>query len=149
VRLDAETAGEHFRKALGHSGDSALRSFLVDPEMADYAALNHTYAAEIALFWRQLAGRPDHKDVFTPLYFETGFRYHSRTSDLLEAITELKEKFRAAWLTEYTPFRLQLALEKYDVECQYWLRVQRRIKHIAETFKTGDAQPPLESVIGE
>ncbi len=86
VRLDAEDAAQHFRKAIAHDSDSTLRSFLVGAEMAGYAALKHIYAAEIAGFWRQLAGHPDHKDVFTLLYFETGFRYHSRTSDRVHAL---------------------------------------------------------------
>jgi hypothetical protein len=39
-------------------------------------------------------------------------------------------------------------MEKFDLEFQYWWKLQMRIREITERYHNGDALPPLESVTG-
>jgi hexosaminidase len=149
-RLAAEDAQEHFRAALKLGADpAALNTLLTGARMVDYAAMRYVYAAEIAGFWKECTKNPDPRNVRSLLAYETSSKYHTRISDLLDEITELREKFRECWLNEYTPFRLGLALGKYDAEFQFWWRAQRSIEDVASHFKQGDTLPALDSVMGE
>jgi hypothetical protein len=148
-RLAAEDAQEQFRVALKLGADpTTLNTFLTGARMVDYAAMRTTYAAEIAGFWKQCGTHPDLRNVRYLLDFEASFRYHSRISDMLDEITELREAFRQCWLDEYEPFRLGLATSKYDAEFQFWWKAQKGIQDIARRFQQGDALPALDSVVG-
>jgi len=65
---------------------------------------------------------------------------------MLDGILETKELFRKAWLMEYTPFRLGVAMGKFDLEFQFWLTLQRRLEKLNQNYKEGDALPSLESL---
>jgi hypothetical protein len=107
--------------------------------------LKYIYASEIADFWKQLNEKPNAGDFRLLISIETRAKYHSRTSDMLDAIIETKEMFQKAWLNEYTPFRLGIALGKYDMEFQFWLRFQRRLENL--NYREGEALPSLESLV--
>lgn len=64
---------------------------------------------------------------------------------MMDAIIETKEIFRKAWLNEYTPFRLGIALGKYDLEFQFWLKFQRRLENL--NYREGETLPSLESLV--
>jgi hypothetical protein len=72
---------------------------------------------------------------------------HGRIIDLMEAIGELREDYRSAWLSEYTPYRLATALGRWDGEFQYWRAMQERLRAFSRTRKDGDPLPPLQRVI--
>ena len=63
---------------------------------------------------------------------------------MLDMIVITKEAFKRAWMNEYEPFRLGVVLGKYDLEFQYWLKLQRRMENLR--FKEGEALPPLEKI---
>ncbi len=65
---------------------------------------------------------------------------------MLDAIIEVKEIFRKAWLNEYTPFRLGIAMGKYDHEFQFWLSFQRSLENLS--YREGEPLPALESLTG-
>lgn len=67
--------------------------------------------------------------------------------DLLGAIAELRPKYRAEWLSEYTPYRLDSALGKWDGEYQYWRAVQEKLQDFSEASHEGDALPSLEKLL--
>jgi hypothetical protein len=146
-RLAAEIAQVHLREALAYGMDTiTLFAMLTGAKTLDYIALKYMYAAEIADFWKQLDEAEDKDEMRRWMHMEVSFKYHTRTSDMLDAIIELKEMFRKAWLNEYNTFRLGVGLGKYDLEFQYWLRLQRRLDAIRRDYKAGDELPALESL---
>ena len=144
-RLAAEDAQIFLRSALKYGIDTtSLFAMYTGARMLDYVALKYIYAAEISDFWKQLDKNPGAKNFKALVHHETRARYHSRTSDMLDAIIETKELFQKAWLNEYTPFRLGIALGKYDMEFQFWLKFQRRLENL--NYIGGEALPSLESL---
>jgi hypothetical protein len=77
---------------------------------------------------------------------EVSFKYHTRTQDMLDAIIELKEMYKKAWLNEYHTFRLGVGLGKYDLEFQYWLKMQRRMDEFCRQYEPNAIWPSLESL---
>jgi hexosaminidase len=147
ARLEAEKAEEHLMSAIESGTDTGtLKSLLVDARMVDIAAMKLIYAVEIADFWSSLEATSNADDAWSTLGGEIGSKYHSRTSDMMDAMADIRERFREAWLTEFTPFRLGVATAKFDGEFQSWWKLQRRVMKAAGSPNTG--LPPLESVIG-
>jgi hypothetical protein len=147
ARRWTEEAQKGFLKGLAADLDPVtLNAFLVGARMLDFTCLKHMYGAEIAGFWKILGPKPDREALRNYLNLETSAKYHVRTVDMQDLATELRERFREAWLREYTPFRLGVALGKWDKEFQYWLKMQERIERILRTFRQGDSLPPLETI---
>ena len=146
TRLAAEEAQERLDRARSLGGDPAtLSSLLLAARMLDYAAMKNAYAAEMAEFWRQLGPRPKREDLGFLLFSEINAQNHSRIEDLIDAVPELRDSYRAAWLAGYTPYRLGTVLGKWDAEFQYWWSLQRRLNKFEAGFHDGDALPPFES----
>ena len=146
-RLLAEKAQINLLKALSYDQDTTtLFAMLTGAKMLDYTALKYIYAGEISDFWDQLGKHPDTSQMLQWLRMEVTFKYHTRTQDMLDAIIDLKEMYRRAWLNEYQSFRLGVGLGKYDLEFQYWLELQRRMDKICSQYKSGDTLPSLETL---
>lgn len=146
-RLLAEDAQANARLGMEISGDSStFYSILVGAKLLDYLALKYIYAGEIAGFWEGVQKATDKKETMRLLHNEVIWKYHSRVADMLDAVVETKEYFRRAWLHEYTPFRMGVALGKYDYEFQYWLRLQRRLVRVDEDFKKTGTLPDLKDI---
>lgn len=145
-RLASEDAQIFIRSALKSGVDTtSLLAMLAGAKMLDYIALKYLYAGEIADYWKQLNEKPSTADFRLLISIETKAKYHSKTSDMLDAIIETKELFQKVWLNEYTPFRLGIALGKYDMEFQFWLRFQRRLENLS--YREDVALPSLESLL--
>jgi hexosaminidase len=146
-RLAAEVAQINLREALEYSMDTiTLYAMLTGAKMLDYLSLKYIYAGEIAEFWQQLEEAEDKDEMRRWMHMEVSFKYHTRTSDMLDAVIELKEMYEKAWLNEYNTFRLGVGLGKYDLEFQYWLKMQRRMDEIRSHYKAGEKLPTLESL---
>lgn len=144
-RLAAEDAQIYLRNALKYGIDTtSLYAMFAGTKMLDYVALKYIYASEIAGFWKQMIENPNVFEFRSLIGHETREKYHSRTSDMQDAIIETKEIFQKAWSNEYTPFRLGIALGKYDLEFQFWLKFQRRLENL--NYVEGEALPSLESL---
>lgn len=149
TRLVAEDALEHLYRALSLGGDLAtLNSLLIGSRMLDYAGWKFLNAIEIAELWQAVGPRPTGDQWWNE--FESGVTYqsHGRLADMMDAISELREIYRAAWLAEYTPYRLASALGRWDAEYEYWRRLQARFQAFSKSHREGDALPPLESLTG-
>jgi hypothetical protein len=146
VRLLSEDAQEHLQRALELKGDpETLVSLLLGSQMLDYAGMKFLYATELADYWRQMGTHPTRRQVEFYIVTEMCEEDHSLIADLRDTIAGLRDPYRAAWLEEYTPYRLRAALEKWDAEYQYWYRLQRRLRDFADSFHEGDALPPFIS----
>jgi hexosaminidase len=146
-RLAAEEAEELLDKVPRAIDGPTVRAWLVGSRLVNFAALKYIYADQIAGFWKELGEHPTKRDFTTLIGRETAANYHSRAADMMDAIGELRDEYRAAWLEEYTPFRLSVGLEKYDQEFQFWWRFQQRIAALVAEFQEGSQLPPLESVV--
>jgi len=146
-RLASEVAQINLREALEYGKDTiTLYAMLTGAKMLDYLALKYIYAGEIAEIWQQLQEAEDKDEMRRWMHMEVSFKYHTRTSDMLDAVIELKEMYEKAWLNEYTTFRLGVGLGKYDLEFQYWLKMQRRMDEIRSLFQAKEKLPSLESL---
>ena len=146
-RLMAEEAQVFLLSALKEGIDtSTLFTLYTGARLLDYLALKYLYAGEIADFWKQINESSNKIDTMRKLYMELAYKYHTRTSDLLDGIVTTKELFSKAWLMEYTTFRLGVALGKFDYEYQFWLKFQLRLERLYQHYNDGDALPSLESL---
>jgi hexosaminidase len=123
---------------------ATFKSLEACARMVDYAALKHIYAREIADFWAELGPKPDKHEAFNLLFNEVSFKYHTRTSDMMDALSVICDRFRDAWLAEFTPFRLNIALAKFDAELATWWKLQRRFQKLVDNLDAG--LPPLETL---
>jgi hexosaminidase len=147
-RLAAEDAQIVIREALTFNTDTtSLFAMLVGAKMLDQLSLKYLYALEISELVKQAMENPDKVKSLGTIGNEVTFKYHTRTSDMLDGIIEIKNIFQKAWLEEYTPFRLGVALGKYDQEFQLWLRVQRRLGQIDEYINKKEDYPSLDSFL--
>ncbi len=145
ARLACDEALANILKAQAAGVDPAtFKSLEACCRMIDFAALKHFYAREIADFWAQLGPKPDPKAAFKLLFNEVSFKYHTRTSDMMDALSVIKDRFRDAWLAEFTSFRLNIAEAKFDIELAAWRMLQRRFQELVDKLDAG--LPPLESL---
>jgi len=143
-RLEAEKAQIELMKAMKFGIDSTtLATIFYGAKALDYIALKYMYAGEINDFWEELMENPDDDQLRSWFRMEMSFKYHTRTSDMLDAISVLKDLFRDAWLNEYTPFRLGIGLGKYDLELQNWLTLQKKMESRVWNFSRENPLPPL------
>lgn len=147
ARLLAEEAQERIARALALRADSySVPSLLLGARMIDFAGMKYLYAVEIAGIFEKLGQSPTRADLSFWVGTQASSRNHSRISDLMDGIGELKEEYRQAWTAEYTPYRLASAMARFDAECEYWRRLQARLWEMRRNFKDGDRLPSIDSL---
>ena len=148
TRLLAEEARSHLYRALKLGGDpSTLNALLLAGRMLDFAGYRFLNAFEVAERWRSFG--PYNSDRYwNEIESEIVYQSHGRIADMMDASSQIAEACRAAWLAEYTPYRLAATAGRWDAEYQYWLRLQNRLRSASSGLKEGQNLPPLESVIG-
>ncbi len=148
ARLLAEDAFDELDRALSSGADPlTIKSCLVGAELLDYAGMKFLYALEIPERWQKLGERPGSDQWWNEFEAEVIEQNHGRIIDLMETITELREDYRSAWLSEYTPYRLATQLGRWDGEFQYWRAMQEKLRAFSRFRKDGDVLPPLQQVI--
>lgn len=148
TRLRAENAQEHFARALKLKGDpSLLSSFLLGSRMLDYAGLKFLTAVELADRWRELGPKIKKETWWNAFDSEWSYQSHSHLVDLMDQITELRSDYRSAWLAEFTEYRLDSTLGRWDAEYEYWRRLQSQFRAFSRQLKDGDSLPALQKVI--
>ena len=148
ARLRAEEAQAHLYRAMRGGGDPAsLKTLLVSGQMLDFAGYKFLNALEVAERWRTFG--PYNSDRYwNQIESEVVYQSHGRFADMMDEATQIAETYRAAWLAEYTPYRLDAALGRWQNEYSYWLRLQNRFRNATRGLKEGSRLPPLEAVIG-
>jgi hexosaminidase len=151
ARLLAEEAESNLDHALASGGDPvSLNSLLIGSRLLDYAGQKFQTPSELIDLWRQVGTkRPDPDTWWNIWESEVVYQDHSRTVDLMDAITELRAPYRAEWLEEYTTYRLRSALGRWEAEYEYWRRLQQRLQQFSDSSHEGDVLPPLETLLSE
>jgi len=148
TRLLAEDAQEHFSRGLKLEGNaSLLGSLLLESRMLDYAGLKFLTAVELAERWKELGTKANKTTWWNTFDSEWTYQSHSHLIDLMDQITELRRDYRAAWQAEYTEYRLDSTLGRWDAEYEYWRKLQARFQAFSRQLKEGDPLPPLERVV--
>jgi hexosaminidase len=145
-RLLAEEAQERLDRALEAAPNSAgLSSLRLAARMLDYAGMKYIYATDVASFFPKMGEHPTLQEVELYLGRQASSRNHSRFSDLMDTISSMREDYRLAWESEYTSYRKQSALGRWDAEYEYWRRLQARFWEFIAQFKDHDPLPSLQS----
>ncbi len=147
MRLLAEDAEERLDRAISLGGDkTTLESLLFSSRLLDYAGQKFQTPPELEDLWSRLGPtRPSDEAWWNEWGSMTIYQDHSRLVDLMDAITELRAQYRAAWLAEYIPYRLASAIGRWNAEYEYWRRMQIRLLTFSESSHEGDRLPPLSS----
>jgi hypothetical protein len=150
TRLRAEDAQTSLYRALANGGDPAtLNSLIIGCRLLDYAGQRLQTSLELTGLWQRLGSkRPDSDHWWNEWESQVVYQDHSRIVDLLDAITELRPKYRSEWLAEYTSYRLDSALGRWNAEYQYWVTVQEKLQQFSDSSHEGDTLPPIEQIIG-
>ena len=145
ARLLAESAQERLDRARRLApGDPTLNSLLLAARLFDYLGMKSLYAVEWAGYFRELKTNPDPKLVTLYIGIQMNAQDHGMLADLREAISGLKEPYRAAWLEEATPYRLPSALMRFDAEWLYWRDVQQGVvDHVLHGWSKGEPFPSI------
>ena len=149
TRLLAEDAATRLDRALSAGGDPAtLQCLLVGSRLLDYAGERFQTAPELEKMWRNLGPRrPKDDEWWNNFESQVTYQDHSRIIDLMDGITELRPQYRAAWLDEYSAYRLDSALVRWDAEAEYWRALQDRFRAFSDSSHEGQSLPPLETVV--
>jgi len=147
ARLLAEDAEEHLDRALAAGADPlTLSSLRFGSRLLDYAAQKFQTVPELEEMWTKLGPRrPPGQLWWNNWASMVIYPDHSRLADLEDTITELRSQYRAEWLAEYTPYRLDSALGRWDMEYRFWAAIQARLLDFSESSREGDPMPKLES----
>lgn len=123
-----------------------LNSLIAGARMIDLAGMKFLYANEIDAAWKSLPAKPTRQQLTDVLAQDISNETHSRCMDMMDGLSETRKTYREAWLEQYTSYRLDTALGRWDVEFRYWLRAQTQMEDLRRNFKTGDTLPPLETL---
>jgi hypothetical protein len=145
-RIRAEEAQENLLQAVAQGGDPAtLDSLLLGARTLDYAGMKPLFVLQIADYLERSRAANDSALAHLLLGTETVSQCHSLLADLADTTMGLKEEFRRNWLAEYTHYRLGAATGRWDMEYQYWRKLQTHIEGFIRAYKPGEPVPPLDS----
>jgi len=149
TRINAEQAETALFHARSMGADSeTVNSLMIGSELLDYAGEKFQTPLDLTAIWRKFGGtRPDAERWWNDWESQVTHYDHSYVTDLMDRIKGLEPAYRAEWLEEYTPYRLGAALGRWDAEYQYWRAVHETLRHFNESTHSGDALPPLDTVI--
>lgn len=149
TRMNAERAETSLYHAGSLGGDpTTINSLMIGSELLDYAGEKFQATLDLSDVWLKLGPtRPDADRWWNNWESQVTHYDHSYVVDLMDRITNLKPAYKAAWLQEYTPYRLGSALGRWDAEYQYWRGVHEKLREFNDGSHEGDTLPPLDEVI--
>jgi len=147
-RMAAEAAQIHIRNSMKYGTDSlTLTAFLASARMLEYIGIKFLYAGEFNRLWQQLGKEPVSSNQKNLSGSEANLLFRYQTNDILEMVMHTKNIFREAWLNEYSPFRLDVTLGRYDQEFRFWLKVQKTL--LNPELRKGKNMPSLDEILGK
>jgi hypothetical protein len=147
ARVLAEEAQEHLAHAMQLApNDPTLPSLMMAARLFDYLGMKSLYAAEWDGYFKELHAKPDKQLITLYLGIQMNQQGNGMLADLLDAVTDLREQYRTAWLAESKPHRLGAALARWDAESAFWLSTWARVNHLLQTHKNGEPFPGLDAI---
>jgi hypothetical protein len=147
TRLLAEDAEEHLLLALVSGADPVtLKSLLLSAQMLDYAGMKGMYAIEIGELWEK---QEELEGTDTELWERIDGAFsqtHGRVGDLMDSLSELGPEYQKNWLEEYTSYRLTRAMLHFELETEYWRKLQISYRHFRDKYQTGKPLPALSDL---
>lgn len=123
ARRQSEEAEAQLVLALGKAGredSSFIRSLLVSAQLVHYTAGRLLWAVTICDRWNQaMLGKKKNDFV----YYDIGYICHGYIQDIMDEGGELKNVYKAAWLSESRSYRLNTMLGRWDVEYGLWQKL--------------------------
>jgi hypothetical protein len=149
TRMNAEQAEMSLYHAESLGGDpTTINSLMIGSELLDYAGEKFQTTLDLSDVWLKLGPtRPDADRWWNNWESQVTHYDHSYVVDLMDRITNLQPAYKAAWLQEYTPYRLGSALGRWDAEYQYWRGVHEKLREFNDSSHEGDVLPPLDQLI--
>lgn len=141
ARLQAEKAQVLALSILSDEDDPLVDFLLFSARLLDYIALRQIYALEIDGFRTNLATEPTRANYRLLFGIQTSDHTHSRLFDLMDEAGELKQELRKLWLRDYTPFRLETSMGRWQAEFERWRSLQEKLALTKRDYKDGDAPP--------
>ena len=148
IRLHAENSMIHFERAKAVKGiqnSAVLEAMELGARKLDFIAEKFELAEEIADRYRALhdaqGDRARHNSIVDASYDVTG--NNGRCQDLRDGYGLILDLFRAAWLRENRPYRLDNVTAQYMLSMQLWIGRSNNIRAAFDNFdKTGQLAPP-------
>lgn len=149
TRMHAEQAEAALLRAKGMGVDpETVNSLLVGSELLDYAGAKFQAPLDMSAIWDKFGPkRPADERWWNEWESQVTHYDHSYVTDLMDRISDLKPDYQAEWLKEYTPYRMNSALGRWDAEYQYWRGVHEKLRHFNQSTKEGDPLPKLNEVL--
>jgi hexosaminidase len=149
TRMNAEQAETSLYHAESVGGDpTTIDSLMIGSELLEYAGEKFQTTLDLSDVWLKLGPtRPDADRWWNNWESQVTHYDHSYVVDLMDRITNLQPVYKAAWLQEYTPYRLGSALGRWDAEYQYWRGVHEKLREFNDSSHEGDVLPPLDQLI--
>jgi hypothetical protein len=122
-RLAAEEALEALIHLEGtYPDDPMVQSMNVICRMMEYASMRALFAEYIHTRWTSPAEKGKYNGFL--LYYDLAGHCHSKATDLIDYLSELKADYEKAYLNEYTRFKLGSAMARFEHEIQFWQKIQ-------------------------
>lgn len=149
TRIHAEKAEAALLRAKAMGVDpETVDSLLVGSELLDYAGAKFQAALDMSAIWDKFGSkRPPDERWWNEWESQVTHYDHSYVTDLMDRISDLKPYYQAEWLKEYTPYRMNSALGRWDAEYQYWRGVHEKLRHFNQSTKAGSPLPKLNEVL--
>ena len=149
ARLHAEQAETALIRAKESNVEpETVNSLLLGSELLDYAGAKFQTPLDMTAIWDKFGStRPEADRWWNEWESQVTHYDHSYVTDLMDRISDLKPDYREEWLKEYTPYRMNSALGRWDAEYQYWRGVHEKLRHFNDSSKEGDPLPKLNEVL--
>src|SRR5690606_1839586 len=147
ARLMSEKAQVYLREAMEKGVDeTTLFSMLAGAKLLDYLTAKQLFAGRVADLHAEYKEQRDRRKFHALMVEATSF-FSSLTVDMHDMIVEAKAIFREAWLNEYTDYRLEIAMARFDRELHNWFAVQKKLRRLHTDFKGDQPLPPLQEYL--
>ncbi|MGO8720599.1 MAG: family 20 glycosylhydrolase [Acidobacteriaceae bacterium] len=148
-RILAEEAQEHLYRAAEFSKHpDQLSELLFTGRLLDYAGMKFLYSTEIKQEWQALGRHPSPERLNDEFISDVASEMHGKLADLMDGITGLQPQYRAAWLAQYTPYRMETALGRWNAEYELWRKMQTRLQSFSASYHGASPLPTFQSIVG-
>jgi len=145
ARLLAENAQERLLHAQNLApSDPTLPTLLLAARNFDYLGMKCLYAVEWAGYFRELRANPTPKMIELYLGNQMNAMDHGMLADLVDTVTNLRDRYREAWLAESSSYRLGSALARWDAECELWRSTWSRLDYLLHHRPKDEPFPSID-----